>query len=51
VVSTGRYDSKSDIWSLGITAMELAMGRPPFFDLHPIKAMFAIQNYPPKGFS
>ncbi|KAH0795923.1 STE/STE11/CDC15 protein kinase [Histomonas meleagridis] len=33
---------KSDIWSLGITAIEMFTGAPPYFDLAPIPAMFKI---------
>ncbi|GFN89622.1 myosin-iiia [Plakobranchus ocellatus] len=36
------YDVRCDIWSLGITAIELADGKPPFGDQDPRRALFRI---------
>ncbi|XP_020283502.1 serine/threonine-protein kinase mig-15 isoform X9 [Pseudomyrmex gracilis] len=41
------YDNRSDLWSLGITALEMAESQPPLCDLHPMRALFLIPRNPP----
>ncbi|XP_072749229.1 myosin-IIIb isoform X2 [Anoplolepis gracilipes] len=41
------YDSRCDVWSIGITAIELAEGDPPLSELHPMRALFQIPRNPP----
>ena len=50
VITAVGHNTKADIWSLGITALELIQGHPPLDDLQPLMAMMKIpQNPPPKA--
>ncbi|KAE9554436.1 hypothetical protein FO519_002364 [Halicephalobus sp. NKZ332] len=45
----GHYDQRADIWSFGITCIELAERKPPFFNMNTMSALYHIaQNDPPK---
>ncbi|KAJ1834388.1 kinase that interacts with cdc31p [Coemansia sp. RSA 2711] len=49
VIQKGQvYDFKADIWSLGITAYEIATGVPPYADEDPKRALFLIPRKGPK---
>nr|CAD7585776.1 unnamed protein product [Timema genevievae] len=44
---SGAYDNRVDVWAIGITAIELGDGKPPFQDMHPTRALFQIMRNPP----
>ncbi|XP_057695311.1 mitogen-activated protein kinase kinase kinase kinase 5-like isoform X1 [Corythoichthys intestinalis] len=47
----GGYNELCDIWSVGITAIELAELQPPMFELHPLRVLFLMSKssyQPPK---
>lgn len=46
VINQTGYNASADIWSLGITIIEISEGRPPHSSMHPMKALFAIPRYP-----
>jgi len=41
------YDQMVDIWAIGITAIEMIEGRPPLYDMNPMRAVFSIPSRPP----
>lgn len=42
-----KYDLRADVWSIGMTAIELGDGRNPFQEMNPSRALFQIVNNPP----
>jgi len=46
VIRESHYDGRADVWSLGITVIEMAEGEPPHANLHPMRAIFIIPTMP-----
>lgn len=42
-----KYDSRVDVWALGITAIELGDGEAPYASMHPTRVLFQIVTNPP----
>jgi serine/threonine protein kinase len=49
IASDGQFasGSKADIWSFGITVIEMVETYPPLYDTIPVSALFKIVNSPP----
>lgn len=47
IIQGSGYDSKADIWSLGITAIDLAQAEPPRFEIPSSKVIWMIPQCPP----
>ena len=51
VIQEVGYNEKADIWSMGITVIEMAEGRPPYSNMNPMRAIFYIPMHPPAKFT
>jgi len=47
VILGKQYDNRCDLWSLGITAIDMAEGLPPNHEMNPMRAMRLVPQRPP----
>lgn len=47
MITSEAYTNKVDLWAAGITAIELAEGQPPHFEMNPQAVIFHIAKQPP----
>lgn len=47
ILRNDTYDGKADIWSLGITCIELVKGKPPLSELNPLRIVMTVPMNPP----
>ena len=47
IIKQEEYSFKADVWSLGITAIEMAYGKPPLTEFDPMRVLFRITEGPP----
>eukprot|EP01119_Soliformovum_irregulare_P006764 TRINITY_DN19190_c0_g1_i1.p1 TRINITY_DN19190_c0_g1~~TRINITY_DN19190_c0_g1_i1.p1 ORF type:complete len:592 (+),score=172.37 TRINITY_DN19190_c0_g1_i1:121-1896(+) len=46
LITADSYDNKVDIWACGIVALEMAEGRPPYWEMEPLQVIFHIPKQP-----
>jgi serine/threonine protein kinase len=51
LIEKNLYDAKADVWSLAITAIEMAEMLPPHANVHPMRVLFIIPREPPPRLS
>ena len=42
IIAQKEYDTSADIWSLGVTIIEMATGNPPWHNIDPVSVMYLV---------